>query len=161
MIHTNDIIRMFESNRRVIQMQIAGISDEQSLIQPPNGGNCLRWVLGHLADNLRTMLTLLGGEVPAKLERLSRFGYSSAPVLAAEAGLLSMAEIMQAYDDLHAMLIERLEQTPEADYEKMVTLLGEEQRLGWRVYFLGFHHHYHIGQLEYLRNLAGFTEPLI
>ena len=50
----------FESNTWVILKQVEGLTHEDSLIQPPFRGNCLNWVLGHIADNRNTMLRFAG-----------------------------------------------------------------------------------------------------
>jgi len=42
MITKQEYLRMLEGNHSLIDTQIEGITDAQSLLQPPNGGNCLR-----------------------------------------------------------------------------------------------------------------------
>ena len=41
--------------KEIVHEQTAGLSDDELLIQPPHGGNCMAWVLGHLANNLVTI----------------------------------------------------------------------------------------------------------
>ena len=78
-----------------------------------------------------------------------------------EPGLLRPIEIMQIYRQLEKQIIEKLNSMDESDFDKEVGLGERKARLGWKLYFYAFHHHYHIGQLEYLRNLAGLTDHLI
>lgn len=32
----------------ILRLNVAGLTHEESLIQPRPGGNCLNWVMGHL-----------------------------------------------------------------------------------------------------------------
>ena len=161
MITKQEYVRMLEGNRSLIEMQIEGLTDAQSLIQPANGGNCLRWVLGHLAENLIEILRLLDTEPAQEAEALKRFARTSEPIKGDEPGLLRLREIMQLYVKLETQIYEKLSMMDESDFDKEIGTGERKARLGWKLFFYAFHHHYHIGQLEYLRNLAGLTESLI
>ncbi len=161
MITKQEYLRMLEGNRALINMQIEGLTDPQSLLQPPNGGNCLRWVLGHLTENLVEILHVLDVEPPKEAEALNRFARTSEAIKFDEPGLLHLNEIMQLYGQLEKQIFEKLETMDESDFDKEFGTGEWKSRLGWKLFFFAFHHHYHIGQLEYLRNLAGLTEPLI
>ena len=160
MITKQEYVRMLEGNRGLIDMQIEGITDAQSLLQPANGGNCLRWVLGHITENLVEILRVLGEE-PPQAEALKRFGRTSAPIKGEEVGLLSMEEIMRLYSQLEKQIFKNLDSLAESDFDAELGTGEKKTRMGWKLFFYAFHHHYHIGQLEYLRNLAGLTDPLI
>jgi hypothetical protein len=161
MITKQEYLRMLEANRGLIEMQIEGITDDQSLLQPVNGGNCLRWVLGHLADNLAQIVFLLGEEPIPEAKILKRFARTSAPIKNAEPGLPDMQKIMQVYGLLEHQIIAKISTLDESEFDRELISGEQKVSLGWKLYFFAFHHHYHIGQLEYLRNLAGMTEPLI
>ena len=161
MITKQEYLRMLEGNHSLIDTQIEGITDVQSLLQPPNGGNCLRWVLGHLAENLIEILRLLEAEPAREAEALKRFARTSEPIKGDEPDLLRPEEIMQLYGQLEKQIFEKLNTMDEGEFDKEVGLGERKARLGWKLYFYAFHHHYHIGQLEYLRNLAGLTDHLI
>jgi len=161
MITKQEYLRMLEGNHALIDTQIEGITDAQSLLQPANGGNCLRWVLGHLAENLIEILRLLDAEPAQEAEALKRFARTSEPIKGNEPGLLRLEEIMQLYGQLEKQIFEKLNTIDEGEFDKEVGLGERKARLGWKLYFYAFHHHYHIGQLEYLRNLAGLTDHLI
>ena len=161
MITKQEYLRMMEGNRSLIEMQIEGITEAQSLLQPANGGNCLRWVLGHLAENLVEILRVLGVEPAKEAEALKRFARTSEPIRGDEPGLLRLDEIMHLYGQLEKQVFEKLETIEESDFDKEIGTGERKARLGWKLFFYAFHHHYHIGQLEYLRNLAGLTDPLI
>ena len=161
MITAKEYQSMLEGNLGIIKMQIQGMSDSEMLIQPPNGGNCMLWTLGHLTESLITILHFLGAEKPEGLLDLSRFERGSEPILGPEPGLMTASELLEVYDRLHQAVIEKLEPMTGADFDEEVPGFGQPARRGWMLFFMEFHHAYHIGQLELLRNLAGHTEKLI
>ncbi len=162
MILVQDYKRLLKSNGEVIRDQIAGLTKAEMLLQPPNGGNCMLWVLGHLVDSLREIATVAGTDLPQTAVDYSRFAYDSQPLLADEAGLPSPEDIMADYAKVEEALFARLDVVDEAFFAETITMPGgKTPRRGWRALFYAFHHGYHIGQLELLRNLAGHTEKLI
>jgi len=161
MIKASEYQKMLEGNFELIKEQIKELSDSEMLIQPPNGGNCMLWTLGHLANNLLSILGFLGGEKPEGLADLSRFKYGSEPVLGPEPGLMTHTEIMDAYELLHQAVLEKIALMTEAEFDVEIPTFQGPARRGWMLFFMEFHHAYHIGQLELLRNLAGHTEKII
>ena len=162
MITIQNYIRLLESNREIIKMQIADLTMDDMLLQPANGGNCMLWVLGHLTDNLYGILKAAGGTAAENLVGLSRYTHGSDPVTGFEAGLLTPEQFMATYDKLHQAIIDRLLECDEAYFDQELELWpGSKATRGWWAFFFSFHHSYHIGQLELLRNLAGRTEKLI
>jgi uncharacterized damage-inducible protein DinB len=161
MITAKEYQSMLEGNLELIKEQIKDVSDSEMLIQPPNGGNCMLWTLGHLAESLIPILRFLDGKKPEGLTDLSRFERGSEPILGPEAGLMTASELMTAYEVLHQAVLEKLEPMTDADFDEEVPGFGRPARRGWMLFFMEFHHAYHIGQLELLRNLAGHTEKII
>ncbi len=161
MITAKEYQMMLEGNLEFIKLQIKGVSDSEMLIQPPNGGNCMLWTLGHLTDSLITILRFLDGRKPEGLADLSRFERGSEPILGPEPGLMPAFELMEAYEVLHQAVLEKLGPMTDADFDEEVPGFGQPARRGYMLFFMEFHHAYHIGQLELLRNLAGHTEKLI
>jgi uncharacterized damage-inducible protein DinB len=161
MITAKEYQSMLEGNLELIKEQIKDVSDSEMLIQPPNGGNCMLWTLGHLTESLIPILRFLDGKKPEGLTDLSRFERGSEPILGPEAGLMTASELMTAYEVLHQAVLEKLEPMTDADFDEEVPGFGRPARRGWMLFFMEFHHAYHIGQLELLRNLAGHTEKII
>jgi uncharacterized damage-inducible protein DinB len=161
MITAKEYQSMLEGNLELIKEQIKDVSDSEMLIQPPNGGNCMLWTLGHLTESLIPILRFLDGKKPEGLTDLSRFERGSEPILGPEAGLMTASELMTAYEVLHQAVLEKLEPMTDADFDEEVPGFGRPARRGWMLFFMEFHHAYHIGQLELLRNLAGHTEKVI
>jgi len=161
MITAKEYQSMLEGNLELIKEQIKDVSDSEMLIQPPNGGNCMLWTLGHLTESLIPILRFLDGKKTEGLTDLSRFERGSEPILGPEAGLMTASELMTAYEVLHQEVLEKLEPMTDADFDEEVPGFGRPARRGWMLFFMEFHHAYHIGQLELLRNLAGHTEKII
>ncbi len=161
MITAKEYQKMLEGNREIIKEQIKGLSESEMLIQPLNGGNCMLWTLGHLTNNLISILGILDGEKPEDLADLSHFKFGSEPVLGPVPGLLTASEIMEAYDVLHQVVLQKIAPMTDADFDEEINPFENPVRRGWMLFFMEFHHAYHIGQLELLHNLAGHTEKII
>ena len=139
---------------KVLHANVAGLTQEESLIQPHPGGNCLNWVVGHLVCIYNHILPMLGQE-PAGGD-LSRYDRGSAPIQnAAEARDLS--ELMAAWDQavqrfdtgLAGLTPEMLDQPsegPDPDRTETVRSLLNT---------ICFHQSYHVGQTGVLRRLTG------
>ena len=161
MITAKEYQSMLEGNLELIKAQIKDLSDAEMLIQPTNGGNCMLWTLGHLTESLIMILHYLDGETPENLADLSRFKRGSEPILGPDAGLMTSADLIEAYETLHQTILDKLDPMTDVDFNEEVPGFGQPARRGWMLFFMEFHHAYHIGQLELLRNLAGHTEKLI
>jgi len=68
MITAKEYQSILEGNLELIKAQINGVSDSEMLIQPPNGGNCMLWTLGHLTESLITILHFLDADSPGESE---------------------------------------------------------------------------------------------
>ena len=161
MISSADLRKILSMEQSILEEQTQGLTQADTLLQPQPGGNCMNWVLGHLLDNQVLMLETLGGESPVEKSMLSRYSRGSQPVKGEEAGLLDLVELLESHAKVNAALLARLEQLNEEDFEREITVYERQTTVGWRVFFLHFHYTYHIGQLEFLRNLAGKTEKVI
>ena len=158
MISKEDYKDLFSTWRRIMDMQTKDLSQEDLLIQPQPGGNCMLWVLGHMVDSLGEVVTELGGPNPAVASTYERFASGSEPVLGYEEGLPGLDKIKEDFAALSKMAIQALDEQSEAFFAEEA---GHGQTNGGSLLFSAFHLSYHIGQLEYLRNLAGKTEKVI
>jgi len=161
MISIADLRKLLSMEQSILEEQTQGLTQADTLLQPQPGGNCMNWVLAHLLDNQVLMLETLGGESPVDKSKLSRYTRGSQPIKGEEAGLLDLSELLENHAEVNDALLSRLEQLTESDFEREITVWEKQVTLGWRVFFLHFHYTFHIGQLEFLRNLAGRTEQVI
>jgi uncharacterized damage-inducible protein DinB len=150
----------FARNLWIAQKQAEGLTNEDSLRQPPFRGNCLNWVLGHMLTNRDTILEWLG-EMPAGGERASRYRRESEPVTGPADDLLPLEELVPLLAASQQKLAAALGRLSEADLEREVVLGGKASPLRNRLFFLYFHDTYHTGQTELLRQLAGVNDKVI
>ena len=158
MISKEDFKDLFNTWERILDMQTKDLSQEDLLIQPQPGGNCMLWVLGHMVHSLSEMLNELGGPAPAIASTYERFASGSEPVLGYEEGLPSLDKIKEDFAEISKLAIQALDEQSEEFFAQEA---GHDQTNGGRLLFSSFHMSYHSGQLEYLRNLAGKTEKVI
>ena len=161
MIHIEDYAKMLQGEHEIMCQQTADLSHVDSLLQPQPGGNCLNWVMGHLAVNLTEVLGVLGGELPEDLPDLTRYRIGTEPIKGEEEGVLLFQDLIDTYTQLNNAVVKRLENMFEADFDEEIDFWQGTKRRGYVTFFYFFHNTYHLGQLEQLRNLAGKTEKVI
>jgi len=95
------------------------------------------------------------------LQGLSLFEMRLEPFQGTEPGLMTASVLMVVCKKSEQMIVEKLALMTDANFEEEVPGYGRPARRGYKLFFLKLHHVYHIGQLELLRNLAGYTEKFI
>jgi hypothetical protein len=161
MIRIEDFSKMLSGELEIVERQTEGLTHEESLIQPQPGGNCLNWVMGHLVVNLLDILRILDAETPENLPDLSRYKIGSEPIRGEDDGVLLLEVLIETYTLLNNKIIRRLDQMSEEDFNEEIDFWQGKSRRGYVTFFYFFHNTYHLGQLEFLRNLAGKTEKVI
>lgn len=142
---------------QVVRLNVDGVSQEESLIQPAGGGNCLNWVVGHLVAIYDLVLPMLGQEPVGEKGELKRYDRGSPP-LRDPTEALELGELMTMWDEasrrfdagLAGLPTEVLDrpapQSPSGNPDETVrTLLST----------ILFHQAYHAGQAGLLRRMAG------
>jgi uncharacterized damage-inducible protein DinB len=161
MLSTNDLIEALARNVSVVKMQTQGLTHADTLIQPPFGGNCLNWVLGHIVENRDRILELIGA-VPLMGEPGVRYKRGSEPMKQAEPTTLPLEEILAHLDRSQEQLAAALDKMEDAAWAREMTVGNNRtMKLGQRVFFLYFHETYHVGQTELFRQLAGKHDKII
>ena len=161
MITTTDLIGGLERNLGIIKAQTKGLSHADSLLQLPFRGNCLNWVLGHMADNRNTMLRLLGEEAILSEAHSARYGYGSEPVCGDGDDILTLEQLLTVLEQGQSALAARLEKTTAEELAREEQSFLGTTTLGQLIFFLFWHESYHAGQPEYLRQLAGKDDKVI
>lgn len=152
--------KSFDLTRRVIHMQTEGLTNADSLIQPPFRGNCLNWVLGHILVGRSQVLGHLGESQFWGEEKEARYRSGSEPMTADEQAL-SLEQLLADLDRSQERIATALESvSPELLAEPLESGESERSR-GQAVAFLHWHETYHTGQLELLRQLAGKNDAII
>ena len=134
---------------------LEGITHEKSLIQPPDGANCINWVAGHILFFRNDLHALLGAEPAWSDERMKRYDRGSAPITDPADAL--------PFDELRAGLeksIAAMAAAAEAMDPARLAEPAAKGTVGDRLSFLLFHETYHIGQFGVLRRTAGLPGAL-
>ncbi len=161
MIGPDDMLNAFALNTRIIQMQTAGLSHADSLIQPPYYGNCLNWVLGHLAVSRDRVLVLLGADrLLTNPERLF-YETGSEPVTAETAGVLPLEKLLEILATSQRLIEDRMRSLSAAELGRPVADQEDTRSILQRVFGLYFHETYHTGQTEQLRQLTGVNDKIV
>jgi uncharacterized damage-inducible protein DinB len=160
MLTTQNLADAFANNTRVLAMQTEGLTHSDSLLQPAPRGNCLNWVLGHIAIYRGYILETLGEEKILDDETTARYDYGSEPVLGEEEGVLSLETLLDAINQGQERIAAALARSTPESLEQVVA--GREpSTVAARVFYLYFHETYHVGQTEFLRQLAGTDDKVI
>ncbi|MBI5653616.1 MAG: DinB family protein [Chloroflexi bacterium] len=161
MINATDLSDAFARNVGIIKMQTKDLTHADSLIQPPFGGNCLNWVLGHLAENRDHVLELLGE--PVSMGELgARYKRGSDPLIAPGDDTLPLAEILAWLDRAQERIVAAIARMDDAAWAReIVTGNNRKATVAQRVFFLYFHETYHVGQTELFRQIAGKNDKII
>ena len=142
---------------RVLKMNVDGLTQEESLIQPQPGGNCLNWNVGHLLHVYDQILPMLGQSPVLGVDTLQRYGRGTAHIQnAAEA--LDLTRLMTAWDEAAQRMEAGLERlTPEVlDQPAPWSPRNDpEETVGSLLSIVFFHQAYHTGQTGLLRRMAG------
>ncbi len=152
---------VYKRNLIVIKRQLKGLSHEDSMLQPPFRGNCLNFILGHMAASRQGILKELGADKLMTEEQITRYTIEAEPILEEGDDVIQMEDIMEVMDKSQKVFSEKmLALTPE-DLEKEIGEGDNKTTLGRRIEFLGWHETYHTGQTELLRQLAGTDDKVI
>ncbi len=152
---------VFKRNDGVIAMQVAGLSHADSLLQPQPRGNCLNFVLGHIAEGRQIVLRFLGIEEIMSPEEQARYATESEPILADGEGILTLERLVEILGQSAELIAKHVEGLSEEELEQQVVFDGRAIPLWKRLEFYGWHDTYHVGQAEYLRQLAGTDDKVI
>jgi uncharacterized damage-inducible protein DinB len=142
--------------RHVVGTNLAGLTHEDSLVQPRPGGNCLNWVLGHLLGVYNGMLPLLSQE-PVMDEAALQHYARGAPPIRDRAEALDFEKILTAWNQA----VERIDAglaglSPDALDRPVKSPTGNpNETVRSLLTTIMFHQAYHAGQTAVLRRIAG------
>jgi uncharacterized damage-inducible protein DinB len=141
----------------VIRVNTAGLTHEDSLVQPQPDGNCLNFIVGHVVNVYDQVLPLVGQE-PVMGDAVRRYERGSPPIRdAAEA--LQLSDLLAAFDTQTERFQAGLATlTPEALERPMPGPDSKGELTETTRSLLStilFHQAYHAGQTGVLRRIAG------
>lgn len=135
---------------------LAGMSHEDSLVQPTPGGNCANWILGHLTNVQNQMMQLLGEAPVWESPDLERAGLDPITDPGAAIDFNTMRDKFLGSAERCIAAIDGLtdEQLAEGGIPHP---FGGETTRGALLALLSFHQAYHAGQLGISRRVAGLA----
>ncbi len=161
MLTIKDFKKILTMESKIIEEQTRDLTHADSLLQPQPAGNCLNWLLGHLITSQLAIIAAIGGVPPFNIELVARYERDSEPIHGEEPGVLKLAELLEMLKQVNSTVDTHLSGLDEDAFSREIKIGERKMTLGWRVFFLHFHYTYHIGQLEYLRQLAGKLDKVI
>jgi len=151
------LIQSYATNHWLINTIIDGLTNADSLVQPPYDGNCLNWVLGHIVSSRHTALKLAGATPVWSQEEADRYKTGSQPIVTAEQALpleKLISDLDLTQERIAAALAGKSQDELMVEAETNRGLKPVTQHLAG----LHWHETYHTGQLELLRDLAKANE---
>ena len=161
MITAMDLIGALERNLNIVKSQTQDLSHADSLLQLPFRGNCMNWVLGHIAATHNTMLQFLGEEAVLSEAHVKRYGYGSEPVCGDDGDILALEQLLTVLEQSQKAITASLQKITAEELTREVQSFLGTTPLGQLVFFLYWHESYHTGQTEALRQLAGKDDKVI
>ena len=161
MITATDLIGALERNLGIIKAQTQGLSHADSLLQLPFRGNCLNWVLGHIAANRNTMLRFLGEGTILSEAHVKRYEFNSEPVCGDAGDILTLEQLLMVLEQAQGALTAKLQKMTVEELAREVQSFLGTTTLGQLIFYLYWHESYHTGQAEALRQLAGKNDKVI
>ena len=133
---------IYNFNHRVIHINLEGITHEESLKSPVEGGNSINWVVGHLILSRDDIFEQLGLEKSCDEKLFKPYQRGTKDFAAPDA--INLNELVNMFDVSQKKLEAKLQQESLTEEKKRKDLM-----------FLAFHEAYHCGQTGMLRHVAG------
>ena len=160
MVDPTILIHTFQRNYTYLRQEVDGLTHEDSLLQIPSGGNCLNWIVGHIVSARCPVMKGLGIEPIWTDDQRAIYRGGSAPITAENAHTAYRLEsLLSDYDRSQEAIIACLRTKTLEDMS--APSFQPDRTLGESIDYFGWHEGFHVGQLEYLRNLAGKHEKVI
>lgn len=151
------LLTQFHAVQGLSKMNLAGLTEEQSLHQPQPGGNCIKWLLGHITLTYHGMLTVLGQEPFLEEADFEKFKRGAEP-LTDDGGTPSWDSMLDSWEEVQKRFLAGFEAFDEARAaEKAPYSPGgnPDETLGSLLALIAFHQTYHAGQIGLARRLVG------
>ena len=138
-----EIFTVYNFNHRVIHTNVDGLTHEDSLKSPAEGGNSINWVIGHILVSRDSVNEILGLPKMCGEDMINQYKRGSAPLKAENA--MKLEKLLNMLDESQKKLEEKIQSVDLTNDEKKARDLA----------FYSFHEAYHAGQTGLLRRIAG------
>lgn len=156
-MHAKTLAHQLGLSSYVLERNLSELSEQECLIGPEKGGNCLNWVLGHLTRARVMAVQGLGQEPPFPLEDFGAYDDRGGVPFTRETAL-PLDELKRRFKALQEPLVRGLsEMSPEAlSKPAPFSPTGNpNETMGTLFVAFAFHEAYHVGQTGLLRRIAG------
>ena len=156
---TTTLAKLYAVNAGVLTMTLDGISHDESVVAPAAGGNCINWIVGHIALYRGSVLELLGRD--PIWDAAGADVYRRGEAMTDPAAALPLETLVDAFarssepvaDGFASVTPERLAAKSPREFP------GGLDTIGGALAFLHFHEAYHLGQISLLRRLPANPAP--
>lgn len=156
MSRAQDFAEQYAFHTSLIQNHIEGVTDTESLLQPPFDANCMNWVLGHIISRRQSSLEALGSEPLWGEQRMRIYITGSDPITSADRAV-SFRTLREALQHSNERLRAALEHASAEQLEQLVVNDRGEKSAAEHLEGFLWHETYHIGQLDLLQAFINST----
>lgn len=145
------------TSHAIVRLNVDGVTQEQSLIQPRPAGNCLNWVVGHLLSTYEAILPMLGQERVLPEGAVKRYARGTPP-LRDSAEAMEFGELVTAWDEAAARVDAGLARVTSEVLDRPAPFSpgkNADETIRSLLTLISFHQAYHAGQTGLLRRIAG------
>lgn len=139
----------------VLERNLSELSEQESLINPEPGGNCLNWVLGHITRSRNQALGVLGQKPLYPAEDFRAYG-GEEPFDRDAA--LPLEELKRRFKALQEPLVKAIGAMTSGAMDRPAPFSptgNPDETMGSLLAAFAFHEAYHVGQTGILRRVAG------
>jgi hypothetical protein len=156
------LANVFKRNLWVIKRQVDSLTHEDTLIQLPFRGNCLNFVLGHMAASRILLFQDIEIDQDFIIQaEIDRYVMEADPITSDGDDVLKLEYIMDIFEKSQEIIDSKISELTPEEFAVVINKRDWESTVGERIEFLGWHEAYHTGQTEYLRQLAGTDDKVI
>lgn len=155
---TDGLVYQLGLNHFVVKTNTGDVSHEESFRRPPDGGNSMNWVLGHILVSRNGLLKVLDlPALPYPEDQLVPYQRGSEPLENVEA-TLDFEKMVANFDTSQKQIVEAIQKIPAEKLDQKAPfspINNEDETVGSLLAALVYHESYHSGQLGMLRHVAG------
>ena len=156
-MHGETLAYQLELSNRLLEMNTADVSHEDSLATPPRGGSCLNQVVGHMTRTRNMALGNMGGKSPYAMEDFAPYDDRTGVTFSREKAL-PFDELRRRFKAMQEPLVRAIKSMPAEvlGMKPPKPMTGQpDETIGSNLATFVFHELYHLGQTGVLRRVAG------
>ncbi len=139
-----------------LRLNVKGISNDESIIQPEPAGSCINWIAGHLLATREDIFEILSIEPMQSDEDTEPYRRNSDSSNTDR--FTEFLELLTRFKKSQKLILSRLESLNDEQFAQPMpndNPDADSAILSGRLLFYHFHEAYHIGQIGVVRRLIG------